>query len=85
MAQTEAVSFWHAAQLRDKLVILIGTIYVLSPLDFIPEIILGPLGLLDDGGAISAVLLTLWRVQKRLKGQKQVVIEGKEVSRHRNQ
>lgn len=84
MAQSEVASFWRAAQLRDKLTIIIGLVYVLSPLDLIPEVILGPLGLLDDGGAILAVLLTLWRVQKRLQVQKRAVIEGEEVSHRRN-
>ena len=84
MAQSEVASFWRAAQLRDKLTIIIGLVYVLSPLDLIPEVILGPLGLLDDGGAILAVRLTLWRVQKRLQVQKRAVIEGEEVSHRRN-
>ena len=79
MAQTEAVTFWKAAQLHDKLIIIVGIIYVLSPIDLIPEVLLGPLGLLDDGGAIFVVLLTLWRVLKRVQPKKQDIIEGEEV------
>lgn len=80
MAQTELNTFWKAAQLRDKIIIVIGLLYVISPLDIIPEVILGPLGLLDDGGALFAVVLTMWRVLKRLQTQKQSVIEGEEVT-----
>lgn len=80
MAQNEAVTFWKAARLRDKWIIIIGIIYVLSPLDIIPEVVLGPLGLLDDGGAIFVVLLTLWRILKRAQDQKGI-IEGEEVAR----
>lgn len=80
MAQNEAVTFWKAAHLRDKWIIIIGIIYVLSPLDIIPEVVLGPLGLLDDGGAIFVVLLTLWRILKRVQDQKGI-IEGEEVAR----
>lgn len=81
MAQNELAGFWGAAKLRDKLVIIIGIIYILSPIDLIPEAVLGPLGLLDDGGAIFVVLLTLWSVLKRLQAQKTAVIEGEEVRR----
>jgi len=31
------------------LVMLFGAGYVVSPLDFVPEVLLGPLGLADDG------------------------------------
>ncbi len=81
MAQNELTGFWGAAKLRDKLIIIIGLIYIFSPIDLIPEIILGPLGLLDDGGAIFVVLLTLWGVLKRLQSQKSSIIEGEEVRR----
>jgi uncharacterized membrane protein YkvA (DUF1232 family) len=35
----------------------LAALYVLSPVDFIPEILLGPLGLVDDVGA-AAFLVT---------------------------
>lgn len=79
MAQNELTGFWGTAKLRDKLIIIIGLIYIFSPIDLIPEVVLGPLGLLDDGGAIFVVLLTLWGVLKRLQSQKSSIIEGEEV------
>lgn len=60
-----AQGFWKTALLREKAVIVLGIVYVLSPIDLIPEVILGPLGLLDDGGAIFVVLLTVLGVLKR--------------------
>lgn len=40
---------------RFKYVILLA-IYTLSPFDVLPEAVLGPLGLLDDGIAVAALL-----------------------------
>jgi len=46
--------------LRAKLIALAGVGYILSPIDLLPEIVLGPFGLLDDlivvGAALSRVL-----------------------------
>jgi uncharacterized membrane protein YkvA (DUF1232 family) len=49
---------WHALTGRyDGLgrILLMGlaTIYVISPLDFIPEIALGPIGLIDDAVVVA--------------------------------
>jgi uncharacterized membrane protein YkvA (DUF1232 family) len=40
----------------DKLVALLGLGYVLLPVDLLPEIILGPIGLVDDLLVVSAAL-----------------------------
>ena len=63
----EIGAIWKAASIKEKVVVVLGLIYVLSPLDIIPEVILGPLGLLDDGGALLVVLLTLTAVYTRIK------------------
>ena len=47
--------------LGSKLVALLGLGYVLSPVDLLPEIILGPLGLVDDLLVVSAALSRLLR------------------------
>ena len=60
-----AQGFWKTAYTREKAVIILGIIYALSPIDLIPEVVLGPLGLLDDGGAIFVVLLTILGVLRR--------------------
>ena len=43
-----------------KAKIILTIIYLLSPIDIIPEAVLGPLGLLDDGGALFYLLATLF-------------------------
>ena len=44
---------------RSKLVALFGIGYVLSPIDLMPAILLGPLGLLDDVVVVTAALSRL--------------------------
>lgn len=45
--------------LGDKAVALLGLGYVLSPIDLMPEVILGPIGLLDDLVVVAATLSRL--------------------------
>jgi uncharacterized membrane protein YkvA (DUF1232 family) len=45
--------------LGDKAVALLGLGYVLSPIDLLPEILLGPIGLLDDLFVVAATLSRL--------------------------
>jgi len=45
--------------LGDKGMALLGLGYVLSPIDLLPEIILGPIGLLDDLFVVAATLSRL--------------------------
>lgn len=75
----EIVAIWKAASIKEKVVVVIGLLYLLSPLDIIPEIILGPLGLLDDGGALIVILLTLTTIHSRLK-RHVTTIEGEVIS-----
>lgn len=44
---------------RSKLVALVGIGYVLSPIDLLPALLLGPLGLLDDLIVVTAALSRL--------------------------
>ncbi len=39
-----------------KLIPFIALLYVLSPIDFIPEIVFGPIGVIDDMGIFIAAL-----------------------------
>lgn len=45
--------------MKKKAKIIIYLIYLLSPVDIIPEIFLGPLGLIDDGTVLLALITTL--------------------------
>ncbi len=45
--------------------IIAGLLYVVSPFDFIPEIIAGPLGIADDAAILGLIAATILRaVQK---------------------
>ena len=46
-----------------------AVIYLASPIDVLPEVILGPIGLLDDAGAVTAAAVFVYKlvtVKKRL-------------------
>jgi uncharacterized membrane protein YkvA (DUF1232 family) len=53
------------------LIAMIGAlVYLASPVDVLPEVMLGPLGLLDDVGAVTAAAVFLYKlvtVKKRLQ------------------
>jgi uncharacterized membrane protein YkvA (DUF1232 family) len=50
---------------RTVAAILIGVaalVYGISPLDLAPEVILGPLGLLDDAGVLVGAGIAIWKL-----------------------
>jgi uncharacterized membrane protein YkvA (DUF1232 family) len=53
------------------LIAMIGAlVYLASPVDVLPEVMLGPLGLLDDVGAVTAAAVFVYKlatVKKRLQ------------------
>ena len=53
------------------LVAMIGAlVYLLSPVDVLPEVMLGPIGLLDDAGAATAAAVFVYKlvtVKRRLE------------------
>jgi uncharacterized membrane protein YkvA (DUF1232 family) len=54
------------------LIAMIGAlVYLASPVDVLPEVILGPLGLLDDAGAVTAAAVFVYKlvtVKRQLQG-----------------
>lgn len=58
-------SWWSYAKFTEKLVVIVGILYIVSPVDLIPEALLGPLGLLDDVGAIVMVVRVIMTVTER--------------------
>ena len=52
------------------LIAMIGAlVYLVSPVDVLPEVLLGPIGLLDDAGATAAAAVFVYKlvtVKKRL-------------------
>lgn len=53
------------------LIAMVGSlVYLASPLDVLPELMLGPLGLLDDAGAVTAAAIFVYKlvtVKRRLE------------------
>ncbi|MCO1655319.1 YkvA family protein [Pseudonocardia humida] len=41
-----------------------AALYLISPIDIAPEMVLGPLGLVDDAGVIAAVALFVYKLVK---------------------
>jgi uncharacterized membrane protein YkvA (DUF1232 family) len=60
-------AFWNAATLFEKLTLIFSLFYVLTPFDFIPEVVFGIFGLVDDATAIGAFIWTLRHIHKRLE------------------
>lgn len=58
-------SLWARATMKEKAVLVIALIYILSPIDLLPELILGPLGLADDGAAIVIIGKLLYDLYQR--------------------
>lgn len=54
--------------IKENWVIILSLIYILSPIDFIPEILVGPLGLIDDLGVVLfLILFAFYREYNRRK------------------
>jgi uncharacterized membrane protein YkvA (DUF1232 family) len=41
-----------------------AALYLVSPIDLVPEAVLGPLGLVDDAGALAAAVLFVYKLVK---------------------
>jgi uncharacterized membrane protein YkvA (DUF1232 family) len=50
---------------REIVIILLSLVYIVSPIDLIPELVAGPLGLTDDAPAAVLIGMTLWRAHGR--------------------
>ena len=59
--------WWRAAKTGEKWRILIAGLYILSPFDILPELLLGPLGIADDIGAMFVLAQGLMSVTKRYR------------------
>ena len=57
-----------------------AAIYLISPIDLVPEAILGPLGLVDDAGVVAAVVLFVYKL---VKARKILADSGIELGRSR--
>jgi uncharacterized membrane protein YkvA (DUF1232 family) len=56
----------------------LATLYVVSPIDALPEVLLGPLGLLDDGVVVAWIVGTFLAETDRFIAWEQIYGRGKE-------
>jgi uncharacterized membrane protein YkvA (DUF1232 family) len=56
------VTFRYRVPLRGIIAMVGALIYLVSPVDVLPEAVLGPFGLLDDAGVVTAVGVFVYRM-----------------------
>lgn len=54
------MSRFHLSR-SELMFVIIALIYVISPIDIIPELVAGPIGLTDDLAAVALIGAALWR------------------------
>jgi uncharacterized membrane protein YkvA (DUF1232 family) len=63
LARLVGIGFYlkdRRAPLRHRLLLLLSLVYLISPIDLVPELFLGPLGLTDDLAVAVGVLKFLF-------------------------
>lgn len=64
MADLRAGRF-SALPMTDLAMLAVGVLYLISPIDFLPEVALGPLGLLDDTGVFALIMAKVFMMLDR--------------------
>lgn len=68
--------------IKQNWLLIISLLYIISPIDFIPEFIAGPLGLTDDFGLVIILLLkatySYWKSSKNPK-KNGMIIDGDKI------
>lgn len=60
------------------LIAMVGAlVYLASPVDVLPEVLLGPLGLLDDAGAVTAAAVFVYKVVTVRRQLKEAGVQGR--------
>ncbi|WP_209020774.1 YkvA family protein [Nocardioides sp. 1609] len=54
-----------------------GLVYLASPIDVLPEALLGPLGLVDDAGVLAGVAIFVYKVVQVRQRLEQAGIQGR--------
>lgn len=60
---------------RDKILIVIGLVYLLSPIDLIPEAVLTVLGLTDDLAVLIGTVFLIRNNYKRYVNRQNVILD----------
>jgi len=59
--------------LIENWILILSLIYILSPIDFIPEMFLGPIGVIDDLGVVILFLIQAgYRYFRKSKGIRKI-------------
>ena len=62
---------------RGLLAMVAGLVYLASPVDVLPELLLGPLGLVDDAGALTAVAVFVYKLVTVKRRLEQAGVKGR--------
>jgi len=58
--------------IKNNWLLILSLIYIISPIDFVPEFLLGPLGLIDDLGLV--IVLLVIAIYKHSKANKSRIV-----------
>lgn len=58
-------------------------VYLASPVDVLPEVVLGPLGLIDDAGVVTGVALFVYKLVRARRMMQDSGIRGRRPARGR--
>jgi uncharacterized membrane protein YkvA (DUF1232 family) len=60
------------------LVAMVGAlVYLASPVDVLPEVLLGPIGLLDDAGAVTAAAVFVYKLVNVKRRLEEASVQGR--------
>ena len=62
---------------RGLIAMLGALVYLASPVDVLPEVMLGPLGLLDDAGAVTAAAVFVYKLVKVKRQLEEAGVKGR--------
>jgi len=60
--------------IKQNWILILSILYILSPIDFLPEFLIGPLGLVDDLGLVILLILkAIYNYRKDSKKDTQLI------------
>ena len=62
---------------RGLLAMIGALVYLASPIDVLPEVMLGPLGLLDDAGAVTAAAIFAYKLATAKRRLQDAGVKGR--------
>ncbi len=62
---------------RGLVAMVASLVYLASPVDVLPEVLLGPLGLLDDAGALTAAAVFVYKLVTVKRRLEQAGVKGR--------